>query len=165
MLDHVLCVRMHLHTMCHIVVQCTISGSLLGRCVDAKALPTSPVDDDGKLVCLPADVRNAQVRAYDDRAALKHRNYLQQSLCPVVRCPYLCGSEDGIGEAGSQARSEEHGCRATIRQSTPQSNTPCIATYFKSNQAESNQTEETQGTARRCAARHDVHLSTDYCSS
>ena len=33
---------------------------------------------------VPCRFRSAQVRAYDDRAVLKHRNSLQESLCPVV---------------------------------------------------------------------------------
>ena len=42
-----------------------------------------------------ADLRGAQVRADDDRAQCRNIGIpLQNSLCPVVLCPSLCGSED-----------------------------------------------------------------------
>ena len=49
--------------------------------------------DVGHYVHCVALFRSAKVRAYDDRAVLKHKNSLQQSLCPVVICPYVCSSE------------------------------------------------------------------------
>ena len=49
--------------------------------------------------------RSAQVRAYDDRAVLKHRNSLPKSLCPVGICPYLCSSDcSGLPLSGSPRR-------------------------------------------------------------
>ena len=42
----------------------------------------------------PRLVRNAQVKAWDDRAqALSVRNSYVSTQCPVVICPYLCTSE------------------------------------------------------------------------
>ena len=45
-------------------------------------------------------VRNAQVRAYDDRALCWNiGNPYKRAYCPVVMCPYLCSSE----RTGAQA--------------------------------------------------------------
>ena len=42
----------------------------------------------------PGGFRSAQVRAQDDRAQCWNRGIpYKQSLCPVVVCPYLCGSD------------------------------------------------------------------------
>ena len=61
-------------------------------------------------------LRSAQVRAYDDRAVLKHRNSLQKSLCPVVvMCPYLCSSVCRFRLLVSPRGREPPGARAGAR--------------------------------------------------